>query len=177
VVKIEVTYENGSESIVDEDLRRVAVSLENPYGFLCNKDNPKPTDWDQFGTPTWMALGAKLNPQRVILVNPKEDGKFRVLLQYTEDCSSLPTQLLASLLGISIDALIAYLTGGAVVLDPGDVSGAIDQICFSHSSTKVTVTVWVNGVTVAEKPATLNKKGDFAYALDLVRKDGEFQVQ
>ncbi|MGC4117611.1 MAG: choice-of-anchor D domain-containing protein [Myxococcales bacterium] len=127
VVKIEVTYENGSESTFDEDLRRLDVSLENPYGFLCNKETPKPTDWDTFGTPTWMALGAKLNPQRVILVNPKEDGKYRVLLQYTEDCSSLPTQLLASLLGISIDALIAYLTGGSVVLNPGDVSGAIDQ--------------------------------------------------
>ncbi|HEY3452087.1 MAG TPA: choice-of-anchor D domain-containing protein [Myxococcales bacterium] len=177
VVKVEVTYDNGSESNFDEDLRRLDVSLENPYGFMCNKENPKPADWADFGTPSWLALGAKLNPQRVILVNPKQDGKYRVLLQYTEDCSSLPTQLLASLLGISVDALIAYLTGGVVSLDPGAISGAIDQICFNHSSTNATVTVWVNGVTVAEKPATLNKKGDYAYALDLIRENGQFRVQ
>lgn len=177
VVKIEVNYDNGSESNFDEDLRRLDVTLENPYGFMCNKETPKPADWGDFGAPAWMALGAKLNPQRVILVNPKQDGKFRVLLQYTEDCASLPTQLLASLLGISVDALIAYLTGGVVSLDPGAVSGAIDQICFDHSSTDATITIWVNGVTIAEKSARLTKKGEFAYAADLILENGQFRVQ
>jgi hypothetical protein len=176
VVKIEVTYDNGSDGTFDNDLRRLDASLENPYGFICGKAEPKPLDWGDFGNPQWLSLGAKLNPQRVILVNPKEDGKYRVLLQYTEDCSSLPSQLLASVLGITVDALIAYLTGGAVVLDPTDVSGAIDKACFAHSATTATVTVWVNGVTIAEKATTLGKKGDFAYALDLVREQGQFQV-
>ena len=176
VVKVEVRYDNGSESNFDDDLRRLEVSLENPYGFICGQSTPTPTDWGEFGTPTWMALGAKLNPQRVILVNPKQDGKYRVLLQYTEDCASLPSQLLASVLGISVDVLISYLTGGTVSVDPGDVSGAIDQTCFNRASTTATVTVWVNGVTVAEKATTLSKKGDFAYALDLVRAQGQFHV-
>jgi len=175
VVKVEVSYENGSETMFDNDIRRLDVSLENPYGFMCNRAEPKPTTWGDFGNPQWMALGAKLNPQRVLLVNPKSDGTYRVLLQYTEDCSSLPSQLLASILGISVDALIAYLSGGVINIDSGDVSNAIDSACFSHSGTNANVTVWVNGKTIAEKTAAMNKKGEFNYALDLIREDGVFR--
>jgi hypothetical protein len=178
VAKVEVNYDNGTDGAFDDDLRRLDFSLESPYGFLCDKADPKPTDWGDFGNPSWMALGAKLNPQRVILVGPKQDGKFRVLLQYTEDCASLPSQLLASLLGISVDVLIAYLTGGVVNIDPGAVSKAIDQLCFSHQATSATVTVWINGVAIAEKTdVTLSKKGDFKYALDLTYENGKFTAQ
>ncbi|MBI5549211.1 MAG: choice-of-anchor D domain-containing protein, partial [Deltaproteobacteria bacterium] len=175
-VKVEISYENGAESAFDNDLRRLDASLESPYGFLCNKQEPRPTSWGDHGTPSWMALGAKLNPQRVILFNPKQDGTYKVLLQYTEDCSSLPSELLASVLGISVDALIAYLTGGVVDLDPGDVGGAIDSICLSRSATTANVTVWVNGQTIAERSVTLAQKGDYLYALDLVRENGQFSV-
>ena len=64
-----------------------------------------------------------------------------------------------------------------MVIDPSKISGAIDSACFSHSSTNATVTVWVNGKTIAEKPASLAKKGDFVYALDLIRDNGVFTAQ
>lgn len=177
VVKVEVSYDNGDDGTFDNDLRRLEASLESPYGFICGKADPKPTNWGDFGTPSWMSLGAKMNPQRVILVNPKQDGTFKVLLQYTEDCSSLPSQLLSSVLGISVDLLISYYTGGVVNLDPNTISSTVDKICFSHSATTATVRVWVNGVTMLEKPATMSKKGEFLYAADIVRAGGQITAK
>ena len=56
VVKVEMNYENGSDTVFDNDLRNVDMSLEHPYGYVCNKANPKPAGWGQFGAPTWFAL-------------------------------------------------------------------------------------------------------------------------
>ena len=177
VVKVELSYENGSDSSFDEDLRNVDLTLEHPYGFVCNKHEPSPANWDEFGTPTWLSYGPKEEPERIILVDPLRDGKYRVMLQYVEDCSALPTDLLASLLGISVEALVAALSQGTINLDGGDIGGMIEGACFNHSATSATVTVYLNGAVIAEIPASMGKKGDFIYAADLVRQNGQFRVQ
>jgi hypothetical protein len=136
-----------------------------------------PMNWGAFGNPTWIAFGQHEEPERIVLPDAQQDGVYRVMLQYAEDCSSVPTGLVAAVLGISLDALIAYLSGGLINLDSQQISDAIDDLCVNHSSASVTVAVYVNGNIVAEVPARLSRKGDYLYALDLVRQGGQFTVQ
>jgi hypothetical protein len=176
VVKIDMVFDGGNDGTFDSDLRRAAMDLESPFGLVCDKDHPMP-DWMGFGTPTWIAFGPKEDPQRVVLPNSMMDGTYKVMIRYLEDCSSVPSGLLASILGISIDALIEYFSGGVIGVDPMTISNTIDQICFSHDSTAVTVTIYVNGMIIAEKSATLGRKGDYQYVANLVRMNGQFTVQ
>lgn len=177
VVKVEMTFENGDDSVFDDDLRNVDLTLENPYGQVCNKADPAPTNWAAFGTPNWMAFGPKEEPERVILPGATADGVYRVILTYQEDCATIPTTLLASVLGISIDALIAYLSGGAVDIDSDALANAIDDLCLDRSESTATITVYVNGEPIREKSITLGKKGDQIYAIDLERKEGTFSTR
>ena len=130
VVKIDMTFDNGSDSAFDEDTRNVDLTLENPYGFICNKQNPAPTNWGNFGTASWLAFAPKEEPERIILSDALQDGTYRVQVNYVNDCKSLPTQLVASVLGISVEALLAYLTGG-LTIPGGNVADVISQLCFS----------------------------------------------
>ena len=124
-----------------------------------------------------LAYGPKEEPERIILVDPQRDGTYRVMLQYVQDCSALPTDLLASLLGLSIEALAGGLSSGAIQLDGADIGNMIENACFNRSATTAMVTVYVNGSVIAEVPATLNRRGDFVYALNLVRQNGQFRLQ
>ena len=176
VVKIEMSFENGESGFFGDDLRNVDMSLENPFGQLVNKQQPGPS-WGGFGNPTWFAFGVSEEPERIILPDAQNDGTYRVILQYVEDCASVPTQLLASLLGISVSALTSYLSGGAVILDGDRVSNAISSLCLSRESTQATVTVYLNGQVVSEATTSLGQKGDVAYAIDLVRQNGIYTVR
>lgn len=178
VVKVELVYENGSDSAFDADLRNVDLTLEHPFGFVCNKQYPKPMGWGAYGDPTWLGLGVKEEPERIVLANATADGTYRVQLSYVEDCASLPTELTAGLLGISVDALIAYLTGGVgnIGIDGSDIGKIISNVCLSRKNSPATVKVWSNGTLLAEKTVSLSKKGDTPYVMDLVRSGGSFTV-
>lgn len=177
VVKIDMNFENGSDSFFDDDFRNVDMTLENPFGLVVNKDNPQPTNWMNFGNPSWISFGPKEEPERIVLPDAQQDGTFRVLVNYIEDCSSVPSGIVAAILGISVDALLAYLTGVPSGLAGSQVSDAIESVCFNHSSSAVTVTIYINGQVVAEVPVTLGRKGDYLYAADLIRSGGEWSVQ
>ena len=178
VVKIDMNFDNGSDSVFDDDLRNVDMALENPFGLIVNKQLPNPTNWGAFGNPSWFAFGPKEEPERIVLPDAQADGTYRVLLTYMEDCSSLPSRFLAAVLGISVDVLIAYFTGAVIPgVSGGAVANAIESLCFSRSGTSVTVTIYLNGGVVAEVPARLSRKGDYLYAADLVRQGGVFTVR
>ncbi|MBX5480473.1 MAG: choice-of-anchor D domain-containing protein [Myxococcaceae bacterium] len=177
VVKVEMTYENGADSAFDNDLRNVDLTLEHPYGYVCNKQNPSPTNWGNYGNPTWIAFAPKEEPERVVLADAVQDGTYRVMLSYAEDCASIPTELMAGILGISVDALIAYLSGGAININGQDVGDLISEICLDHASSNVTVRVYVNGQVIKEKTVTVGKKGDSLYAVDLIRSGGTFSAK
>ncbi|MFZ5470579.1 MAG: choice-of-anchor D domain-containing protein [Myxococcota bacterium] len=178
VVKVEMTYENGSDGAFDSDIRNVDMTLEHPFGYVCNKQNPNPTNWGNYGNPSWISFGPKEEPERIVLADAQVDGTYRVMLQYMEDCSSLPTALLAGILGISVDVLIAYLTGGVGgPINGQDVGKLIQNVCLDHSSTAATVRVYVNGTIVHEKTVSLGSKGTTVYAADLVRANGAFTAQ
>ena len=89
----------------------------------------------------------------------------------------MPSGLVAALLGISVDVLIAYFTGLPTGVTGGQVSDAIESLCFSRSNSAVTVTIYINGQVVAEVPVTLGRKGDYLYAADLIRTNGEWSVR
>jgi hypothetical protein len=177
VVKLEMVYENGTDSVFDNDVRNVDMTLEHPYGYVCNKQTPNPMNWGNFGKPTWLSFAPKEEPERIVLADSMNDGTYRVMLQYVESCSSIPTGLLAGLLGISTEVLIAYLSGGTVPVQSDDVSKLVEKICLSNSSSSATVRAYVNGTLIKEKTVSLSKKGDSVYALDLVRLNGVFTAK
>jgi hypothetical protein len=176
VVKLEMTFDNGSDNTFDNDVRNVDMTLEHPYGYVCNKRTPNPTNWGNYGTASWLAFAPKEEPERIILADSRQDGTYRAMVTYMEDCASLPTDLLAGILGISVEVLVGYLSGGAIPIPGQDIGNLIQSICFDKSSSAVTVKVYINGVLSAEKHATLGRKGDSTYVLDLVRQNSLYSV-
>ena len=174
VVKLEMVFENGTDGVFDNDVRNVDMTLEHPFGYVCNKQNANPMNWGSYGKPSWLSFAPKEEPERIVLADSMADGKYRVMLQYVESCASIPTGLLAGLLGISSELLVGYLSGGTVPLKGEDVAKLVAQVCLSHKATAATVRAYVNGALIKEKTVTLSKKGDSLYALDLVRTNGVF---
>jgi hypothetical protein len=176
VVKLEMTYDNGADNTFDSDVRNVDMTLEHPFGFVCNKQTPNPMNWGNFGQASWLAFAPKEEPERIILADSHQDGTYRVLVSYQQDCASVPTGLLAGILGISVEALVGYLSGGLVPVNGEDVADIIQNICLDKSGTAVSVKVYVNGMLTSEKQATLGRKGDSTYVLDLVRQNATYSV-
>ena len=172
VVKVEMAFDNSDDSFFGDDLRDVDLTVENPIGQICNEQFAAPMNWGSYGTPQWFAFGRTKEPERIIIPDARVDGTYRVLVQYAEDCASVPTRLVASVLGISISALLGYLTSGAVILDPAQLSEVISMLCLDHDSTQAAITVWVNGRVIGERAVPLGRKGDIAYGLDIVRRNG-----
>jgi hypothetical protein len=177
VVKLEMVFENGTDSVFDNDVRNVDMTLEHPFGYICNKGTPSPTNWGAYGKPTWLAFAPKEEPERIVLADAQSNGTYRVMLQYIESCKSLPTGLLATILGISGELLIGYLTGGILVPDGTDISKMVEQMCLSKGGSAATVRVYVDGVLIKEKTVTLGTKGDSVYAVDLIRGTAGFTAQ
>lgn len=176
VVAVELNFDNDSDTALDVDLRNVDLIMESPLGLICSEAVPAPS-WGSYGTPRWSAAGRKRNPERIVLPDAMEDGRYPVLLSYVEDCSSLPTALTALLLGIGSEALVDYLSDGEVPLDPDEVAAAVETACVNRRSANARLTVTINGAPVATPPFSLEAKGDFVTALTLVRTAGRFTVE
>ena len=177
VLKIDMSFDNGEDGVFDDDLRNVDLALENPFGQVVDKHHPQPDDWDPFGRPTWFAFGPKEEPERIVVRDVQQDGVFRVLLTYPEDCASVPSALVAAVLGISVEALIAYLTGGPTLgIGAEQVSAVIESLCLSRASSAVTLTISVNGIVIAEVPAVVNARDELRYATTIERVDDRFVV-
>lgn len=176
VLKIDMNFENGDHGWFGSDFRNVDMTLENPFGLIVDKSNRNP-NWGVFGNPTWVAFGTSEEPERIVLPDATQDGRFRVILTYIEDCESVPTQLVASILGISVDVLIGALLGTPVGISSGAIADAISSLCFDRSGSAATITVYVNGQVIAEKAARLGTKGEFQYAADIVRQNGQYLVR
>jgi hypothetical protein len=176
VVKLEMTFDNGADNAFDNDVRNVDMTLEHPFGYVCNKQTPNPMNWGNYGNATWLAFAPKEEPERIILADSRMDGTYRVMVNYQNDCASLPTDLLAGILGISVEVLVGYLSGGAIPIPGQDVGDLSQSICLDKSGSAVTVKVFINGVLTAEKNANLGRKGDSTYVLDLVRQNSLYSV-
>jgi hypothetical protein len=178
VVKVEMVFDNGTDGLFDKDVRDVDMHLEHPFGYVCDKQHT-PVMWGNYGNATWLAFPPKEEPERIVLSDAQIDATWRIQLTYMQDCDSLPTELLAGLLGISTDLLIDYFTGGVPIPGVGgqQVSQLISQVCLHHSSSNATVRVYVNGTLIKETTVGLAHIGDSVYAVDLVRQNGMFTAQ
>ena len=46
-----MTFENGATTVFSTTIFDADLTLENPYGQVCNKDRPAPTNWAAFWHP------------------------------------------------------------------------------------------------------------------------------
>lgn len=176
VLKVDMTFENGDDGWFGSDLRNVDMTLENPFGLIVDKTTRNPS-WGTFGNPSWVAFGTSEEPERIVLPDATQDGRFRVILTYIEDCESVPTQLVASILGISVDVLITALLGVPVGIGSGQIADVISSLCLDRSGAAATITVYANGQVIAEKAARLGSKGEFQYVADIDRINGQYSVR
>jgi hypothetical protein len=178
VLALEMTFENGEDSVWTSDLRDVDLHYRSPYFHDCSKQNATP-NWGTFGTPQWIGIGPRQEPERVIHTNPgMTDGTYVVELQYVEDCEDLPTQLIAQLAGVGVDVIIAYLAGGTL---PGGLGGTIANIiantCFNRDPSNAQVKAYVNGQLAATKTVRMGSRGDLVKVFDIERASGRFTIR
>lgn len=174
VVSVEMTYENGSSSALDKDLRDVDLYLESPVGLVVGKASPMGA-WGAYGAARWSAPPPG-QLERVVLGRAMQDGEYVVNLSYIEDCSTLPTALTAALLGIGTDELVRALSEDEVVIDPTALANAVQQACAQRSSTNATVVTTVDGAVVDTRQVRLSQKGDLVLGLKLRVTNGRFSV-
>ncbi|MFH1808931.1 MAG: choice-of-anchor D domain-containing protein [Pseudomonadota bacterium] len=185
VLKVEMIFENGDDGFFGNDFRDVNLYMESPYGEIVDKASPNP-DWthgganDQtnFGHPVWSSIGVQEEPERVILFDAHEDafGTFKACAYYREDCDSIPTDLLAGLLGIGVSALLTGLTEGLISPDAQDVAEFIRNNCWSHSSSRAQISTFVNGAQVAQTSISLRAAGDYSCPVTVQRINGLYCV-
>lgn len=200
VLSLEMDFASARAGWAGSDYRDVDLELISPSGFSCAKpksvfslagDLVRTVDyceaWNAFGREgraRWIAPGLLERPERVNLLefgaNASPDLLYTARVHYVEDCSSMPSALLAGMLGISVGALEAYLsaqTGTPIsVASPQKVSELVAKHCLSHSSTTATVRVHVNGREVASPQVQLFKKGDSANVIQIRRRGEHFEV-
>ena len=176
-VRLELRFDNGSSSVLDDDFRDVDLILESPTGRLCDERHPAPDDWGAEGRPSWYGFGPKEEPERIVLFDAATEGTYQASVLYREDCASVPTDFVAAVLGLSVEALVTYLTGGLAGPSSAEVAEAIDGLCVSRGGTDATVTTWLNGHVVDETSLWLGARGDLRPAVQLVVAGGAISVR
>jgi hypothetical protein len=160
--------------------------MESPFSQLVDEAHPNP-DWtnggtnDQtnFGHPVWSSIGVLQEPERVILFDAHEDatGNFLGCVTYREDCASIPSELIAALLGISVSVLISGLTEGIINPDAGTIAEFIANNCWDHSPSQAHIATFVNGLQVADTSVALGVKGNSACPVTVQRINGLYCAQ
>ncbi|MFM2152121.1 MAG: laccase family multicopper oxidase [Pseudomonadota bacterium] len=176
VVTAQLSFATAEDGWVSTDVRRVDLTVESPSGATCGA-SAADVDFGDWGRGRWSGQGSLARPQRVVVQNAKTDGTWHLRLAYTDDCDTLPTAAAANVLGLSVDALLTYLTGGGFTLDPRTVASVVSNLCAGHAATVATVAVSVDGRIVDERTVTLHQRGESTLAFDLVRSGGIFTVR
>jgi hypothetical protein len=185
-LKVEMVFDNGVDGVLSGDFRDVDLDLESPFGELVDEDSPSP-DWSHgggdpardFGHPRWEAAGAVEEPERITLldVDSGATGTFKACVSYREDCAFVPTDLLASLLGMGVSALLGELSSGSIQPDSEELAAMVRDNCWSHDASTATLQVFVNGLPIATRQVTLPAAGDRACPVVIQRVRGLFCVE
>ncbi len=202
-LRLEMEFDNDEDSWAQSDFRNVDLELVSPLGFSCKKPEYSYSpaagggyvvsatydfcgEWTATGLEgqtAWIPGGAYEEPERILLFGLGPDkangGTFEVRANYMEDCDNIPSGLLADLLGIGTSTLLGVLgnaIGVPLYVRPSDVSDLIEQNCWDHASTVVTVHIFVNGTEVAAPQQRLLKKGDSVTMARVKRQSGTFEV-
>jgi hypothetical protein len=177
VLALEMTFENGDDGFWASDLRDIDLHYTSPYLQDCSKQAATP-NWGTFGTPQWLGIGPRQEPERVIHTNPgTTDGNYRVELLYVEDCSDLPVQLVAQLAGVTVELVLRYLTEGLLGGVGGTIANIIATTCFGRSASNAQVKAYVNGQIAATRTVRLSNRGDMVKVFDVERRSGRFTIR
>ena len=96
-----------------------------------------------------------------------------------EDCANVPTGIVADLAGIGVSALLGILGGQVgvpITIPPDQIGGLIENNCWSHKRSKVTVMAFINGDEVFSQQVTLNARGDVGNFFRVRRENGAFFI-
>jgi hypothetical protein len=196
LLKLEMEFENGDSGWASNDFRNVDLEIESP-AFVCRKPRygvangmtsiltdycAQWTNYGLYGRATWFSVGESEEPERIIVygmgTSARED-LFPVNVYYVEDCANIPTSLLSDLIGIGASTLLSVV-GGAVgvpiTVSPDDISKLIEQNCWSHQPTAVTVHIFAGSTEIASPVVHLAKKGDHTQVAKLRHVDGQFTL-
>jgi hypothetical protein len=191
ILKVEMTFANADNGFFGNDYRDVDLHLQSPAGEDCTKPTCQYGQggtvvpgscqdpcamWSTYGTPHWLAIGVTQEPERIILTNAgAASGDYYAEVSYEEDCASIPNGLIAGFLGIGVDALVGYVSGGAIDLGSQDIAAFIANNCWDHEGTTVTVTVYINGTAMEPCSKGLGRKGDYRQVVKVNRStNGRF---
>ncbi len=175
IVSVEMSYAADSSSILDLDIRAASLILEAPSGQVCRQDRPS-VSFGRAGQAAWTSLAAGGKRQRIVLSSAMDDGEYPLRFAYDEDCSSLPTALAATLLGIGTEALVDYLSEGEAMVDPTEVEEVITEVCAGRRALTVGVSVRIDGTEVMTQQIRLPNRGAIVSPLALVRQGARFTV-
>ncbi len=203
ILRLEMTFENSDGGWAQNDFRNVDLELVSPFGYSCKKPisnytrTPEgnyaitnTTDFCQMWTDTglegqvhWIPGGVYEEPERIILYGLGQalaDGQhFEVKAHYVEDCANVPTGIVADLAGIGVSALLGILGGQVgvpITIPPDQIGGLIENNCWSHKRSKVTVMAFINGDEVFSQQVTLNARGDVGNFFRVRRENGAFFI-
>lgn len=199
VLRMEMVFENSETSWAANDFRDVSLELTSASGFSCAE--PEATfspagelvfkhdycgDWNSYGLDgkvNWVALGQYKEPERITLYglgSDLADGEiFKVRIHYLQDCSNMPSGMLADIVGVSVGLLFGVLSGVTGIplgVNPQQIRQLVANNCWQHSSSLTTVQLYLNGKLWAYRSVNLNKAGDYATVFTLRRKNGRFEL-
>lgn len=196
ILKVEMQFDNLENSWFADDYRDVDLELESPLGYACTK--PKrtytPDGQGNFtlaaiddycamwratgleGNVSWRAYGMYEEPERVTLYSVPQhaaEGGYVVRVHYVEDCAHLPSELITNLFNVSMNVIVGVIRNQTdmsnVPITPEQIRHAVTENCYSRAGTQATVSVYINGVLMAQRSVALDRKGDFV-SLDIVRR-------
>jgi hypothetical protein len=175
VLRIELAADTPSGNIFGNSFQIADVSYEEAItGLVADRRNQSP-NWTNlgsrnYGQPKWATLGS---PYPIVVSHTDaqiDDSCYNVAAVYVEDCSFVPSSLLASIGGIITGAIIGSL--GV----PGGGGLDISSVCLARDSFDATLRVDINGVPKASKAISLGTKGDRVNAFTIRRRGGLFKV-
>lgn len=203
ILRLEMTFDNSSSSWASNDYRDVDLELTSPLGFSCRKPMvqyaPGPngtfivasvqdfcanwTNSNLQGRAMWIPGGLFEEPERVTLFQlgntTANNQEFTARVYYMQDCSNIPSGILADLLGIGTSAILGALgasVGVPLAVDPSAVRNLIANNCWEHSGTRATVHIFINNREVAAPQVSLSRKGDYRDVAQIRRLNGAFHL-
>lgn len=138
---------------------RVAVALVGPGGARIAAAG---ADWSgpEGGRIEGSVRGDPARGHRIRGAGPLPPGRYRVEVTYVDDCRAAPTALVASVLGLGLEALLNAWLGGAPLPGAEALASAVERACLDRGGLDVALRVRLHGVDVAGPARRLEVRGD-----------------
>ncbi|MGF1510390.1 MAG: hypothetical protein ACFB9M_12905 [Myxococcota bacterium] len=156
--RVETRAEAARGDSLTQDVRVYRLTAELSDGARLG---PEATDATVGNGPNlghWSGTGPLFRHQMLSSSRPAD-----VYLEYAADCRSASTGLLAQLLGVAVEGLVAAVSGalfGSGLGVAGDLVAALRSLCLSRASLPVAWEVYIGGKEPLPGATTLHRQGD-----------------